>query len=290
MRNLREYLWAKSPNEACELRCGRPGRGAYLGGGTALAARQDPNLDFVVDLSRAGLGEIHVRRAAIEIGATVTLEELLRAPEMESVGTLSEAARRTRTEPWRRQATLAGRLLEGDDSDLLAPSLLVLGGRVRCWSGPMAPPDTIDLEDFLERRRAAARGRDPQALDPLVLGIEILRPQPGSGFALEIVARSALDAPIAAVAVGIRTKGRAIVAARVATSALPVPGRARRTEAALGRSPAGEMGPALAAFADDIAPRDDWRASAEYRAHVAGVLLQRAVHRALTAAAGKLGG
>lgn len=290
MRNLREYLWAKSPTEAIELRASRPGRGAYLGGGTALAARQDPSLDFVVDLSRAGLGALHTGPSGIEIGATVTLEELLLAPEIGSLAILREAIRRTRTEPWRRQATVVGRLLEGDPCDLLVPCLSILGARLRCRTGPGSPPESIDLEDFLTSRRGALSGSGPQATDPLVLGIEIAPPEPGSGQALEVVSRSALDAPIAAVAVAIQIRGRKVVAARVATSSLPEPRRARRTEAALERSPAGEIGPALAALADDIAPRDDWRASAEYRAHVAVVLFGRAVRRALAAGSGRPGG
>jgi CO/xanthine dehydrogenase FAD-binding subunit len=183
----------------------------------------------------------------------------------------------TRTEPWRRQATLAGRVLEGQPGDLVLPVLLVLGARVRLLERAGAAPAEMPVEN-------AVQGRGGLWLD-----LWLPEPEPATGHALETLARSALDAPVAAVATQLRLNSGSIAASRVATSALPSPRRAPSVEAALaGHGPDGRtFAAAQAALAADIAPADDHRASAEYRAQIAPVLLARALRRAAAAAQGR---
>jgi xanthine dehydrogenase small subunit len=232
-----------------------------------------------------GVGE-----EGLEIGASVPLEDVAADPGVRSIasGLLAEAARRTRTEPWRRQATIAGRILEGDPTDLVVPSLLVLEARLRLLRDPDGPPEWADLETAFVGAPAGSRSSSRPGTGaatggpavPLVLSVVLRAPESGWGFALESVSRAALDAPIAAVAVGVRMRGSTIESARVATAALPSPRRAPRAEAALRGASLESMRAALAALEQDVAPGDDWRASAEYRLHTARVLLGRAVRRA----------
>jgi len=279
MRNLREYMWADSPIDALRKRASHPGRSAFLGGGTVLAARQDAQLEYVIDLSRAGLGSIAPRNDALVLGATATLQDLADDASVRGFasGLLELALRRTRTEPWRRQATLGGRIFEAEPTDLVTPCLLVLGARVVVQEKADVAPHAEDLSAILA---APARSRTAAGTGPLALAIELPRPEPGTGFALELVTRAALDAPLAAVAVALRISGGRIETAAVATSALPAPRRAPRVSEALRGRTLDAIAPVLAALADDIAPADDWRASAAYRSQVARVLLSRAIHRA----------
>ena len=223
MRNLREYLWAESPGDALRLLRECAGRGALLAGGTCLAVRDDPGLDFVVDLGRLGLDRI-----------------------------------------------------EADPCDLVLPCCLVLETRALVLASPASVPEWVPLESALA----------PRANPALLLGIEIA-PSPRTGFALECLSRSELDSPLAAIAAAVECDSGRMRSVRVATSGVDqVPRRARHAEAALlGRTPDAEtFGAAQAALEDDMSPRGDHRASAEYRAHLARVLLSRALRRAVESA------
>jgi xanthine dehydrogenase small subunit len=74
------------------------------------------------------------------------------------------------------------------------------------------------------------------------------------------------------------------VSARVATGGIPSARRAPHAEAALAGCQIDSFAAAQAALDQDTAPGGDWRASAEYRAHAARVLLGRALRRAVEAA------
>ena len=128
---------------------------------------------------------------------------------------------------------------------------------------------------------ARAPTANPCTVPGLVTAVKVAWPQPGWSFALERVARSALDAPLAALAVGVRLDGGRVAEARIATLASPLPRRAPQAEAALRQSQPGQFESSVTALRSEIEPADDWRASAAYRRHVTGVLLARALRRAL---------
>jgi len=280
MRNLSRYQWAESPADALRQLAAGPGRGVFLGGGTCLVARQDADLDFVVDLSRAGLDRIETTPTGLRVGATVTLQTLLEESRLAALtaGLLTDAIGRTRTEPWRRQATLAGRLLERDPGDVVEPCLTVLDARLHLQPAADLASEIVPLGQGLARVAQRDAGG-------LVVAIEIPKPSRGWGFRLETAARSVQDVPLAVVAAGVRIENDRIVEARVATSGLPAPRPAPAAQAAVVRSGDGvDFAPALAALAGDIEPTDDWRASASYRLHLAAVLLGRALRGACDAA------
>jgi CO/xanthine dehydrogenase FAD-binding subunit len=288
MRNIRDYMWAETPTQALQWMATRPGRGAFLGGGTTLAAVQDGELDFVVDLCRAGLDRIENGTDAVLLGATVTLQRLLEEPGMAGIGdgVLCEALRATRTDPWRRQATLAGRLLEREPGDLVTLVLECLGGSIGLLRTGETEPEWVTPGAAVEaclagRARAGLPASERRSAVPvLVTSIRIPWPQPGWGFALERVTRSALDTPLVAVAAAVHGDVHRIGTARLAISAGGAPQRAPRTEAAA-RGCAGEdYREVLAALDAEIEPTEDWRASATYRRQVAGVLLARALRGA----------
>jgi aerobic carbon-monoxide dehydrogenase medium subunit len=279
MRNLRDYLWADSPTDALQKLAVSPGRGTFLGGGTALMARNDPELDFVIDLSRAGLDGVSHPNGELVLGSTTSLETILadrRACALAN-GVLGAALAATRTEPWRRQATLAGRLLEGDPSDLLTPCLLVLDAVAEV----LRPGESSSLRMPLDALLAETRSGAPT---PLVLSIRVPRIEPGFGFALEWLGRSALDPALAGAVAGLRLAAGRIAAARVATTALPAPRRAPHVEQALGGARSDDFGAALDQLDVDILAGEDWRASPASRAELARVLLGRALRRASDAA------
>ena len=277
MRNLRAYLVAETIDHALELVHGYPGRAAFLGGGTCLARLDAPDLAAVLDLAALGLDGVEKAGNGLRLGATLPLERLCREPLVRELGggLLAEAAGSTRSPAWRNQATLAGRLREADPADRITAALLVLEARVELQRSPGARPVELALLEALAEK--------PSSLFLAVRVPEL--PEPGCWlFALEHLALSALDAPIAAILVGLRIRDRRIQEARVATSGLaPRPRRAPAVEAALigHASDCESFAEPQRRLRADIEAPGDHRATREYREHLAQVLLARALGRAL---------
>ena len=277
MRNLREYLVADSADAALRLLQGYPGPAAFIAGGTHLTRGGDPGLAAVVDLLAAGLDGVERRENSLWLGATLPIERLHADPHVRQLGSgvLAEAAARTRTPAWRGQATLGGRLRESDPGDLITAALLVLDARVEVQRAPRTRPVQLALADALREDTST-----------LFLGVDVPVALDWR-FVLEAVSLTKMDAPVAAVIVGVQFRGGRVIEARVATVGLgPAPERAPGVEAGL-------MGleadcETFAALQDrllaDMAPSEDHRATREYREHLGLVLLGRALRRALQSA------
>ena len=276
MRNASAYLCPGSPDEAIAAVQAQPGRAAYLAGGTALAEQDDPRVETLVDLAGLGLDQVEAQSAGIRIGAMVTLERLRRNPQAARLGhgILAEALGRTRSEAWRNQATLGGRLREAFPGDLITVALLVLDARVTVQQFPHSLPETIGLGSLGDL--------DPGAL---LVAVEIST-QDRWSHALESLHLTALDRPIVAVGLGLRLEDGRIAEGRVATCGLaPSPTRASQLENAFrGASIESDYEAWLRAFVSDMRPTGDLRGSASYREHLGQVLLGRAFRRLLAPA------
>jgi len=107
----------------------------------------------------------------------------------------------------------------------------------------------------------------------------------GAGYAFEELARRHGDFALVGIAAVIARQGERCTMARLATSgAGPVPLRLRAAEEILERDGLGDAAIEAAArrASELVNPDSDIHASADYRRHLAGVLTQRAVKRALT--------
>lgn len=277
MQTSTRYWKPDSAQDAVRLARRQPGRHRYLAGGTSITtSTSDSAPESWIDLSAAGLGGFSVDGDGHRLGATLGLEEVASDSRIRllGAGTLAQGAMRTRTEIWRRQATLAGHLLEQDPGDLIATVLLVCDAEVEVLEDPEVAASRISLERVL--------GSGLPSREALVTAVR-LRPESGRpGFGFEMVARNALDRALAAVAVRLQVEDGRVRAARIATCGLPRPHRARHAEAALAGRSADTVAwaAAQAALDDDIQPESDHRASATYRGHVARVLLGRALRHA----------
>ena len=274
IRNLRECQVVETADQALELVQAHPGHAAYLGGGTHLAMQSDPELVVVADLSRLGLDRIDPVAGGLRLGATLPLARLEEDPSTRGLcdGILAAAVGRTRTPAWRAQATLGGRLREANPFDLVTAALWVTDARVEVQRAPRTPPLLLGLREA--RREAAAS---------LFLWIEV-PDAPNWRFALEEVALTKQDAPIVAVAVGVSSREGKVREARVAVVGLgSQPHRSPACEAALiGMAESSEtFVEPQRRLASEIEPPEDFRATREYRSHLAAILLARALRRAL---------
>ncbi len=235
-----------------------------LGGGTLLSRPQIDPIE-IVDLQSLGLDSINKKGNDLELGATLTLQQLLEnehCPE-----TLKSAIKLEAPINIRNSATVAGTLVSCDGRSPFATALLALDAKIELKS--------IDKQELVNME---AESREPEH-DIATLGLGELLPM-WSGhlqgklitsiiiplnikFAFEFVSRTPADKPI-------------ICAALTQWSS----GRTRLALGGYGKSPILTMDGTEAEGIETAArnayheANDEW-ASAEYRMDVAAVLAKR---------------
>ncbi len=220
-----------------------------LGGGTVLVPRSREQDFAVVDLQALGLNTITVRGKQMEIGATVTLQTLLEAPQTPAA--LQQALRLEAPLNLRNAATVAGALVACDGRSPLATALLALDALLLLEPGA----EQVRLGDLLPLRQE----RLAQRL------ITAVRLPLNARLAWEYVARTPADRPLVQVAVAQWPSGRTRVV---------VGGWGDAPRLAMdGPDATGAETAARSACAEAT---DPW-ASADYRREVAAVLARRAL-------------
>ena len=218
----------------------------------------------------AGLDAIEDLGGSVRLGAGVTI-----ARARGALGPLhpqiDEWLRRFGGAQVRNAGTVGGNLANGSPIGDMAPLLIALGAKLRLRRG--AAIRELPLEDFF-----LAYGRQDRKPGEFVLDATARKPGPRTLFHASKVTKR-FDDDITAVAGAFRLDLGAdgtIAEARLAYGGMAgVPARARAAERALaGRRWDGDAAEAAAA-ALDFKPLDDHRASARYRALVAGNLLRR---------------
>jgi carbon-monoxide dehydrogenase medium subunit len=234
-----------------------------LAGGTRLtpgAARPAA----VVDLAGLPLAGIETRGTVRRIGATTTLDALAAAPELPAG--LRLAAEQHAPRNIRQRATVGG-VVAARSSGPLTAALLALDARIAIEPGGLLVP----LETYLQGYEKPGH---------LIVAVDVPL---GRECSLSEIRKAPADAPVIAVAVGAERRGTAFrhFIAAAAGADQPVfllAGAAQLLEGA----PRADL-PALAAVTPDLPWRDDARGSAEYRAAMTPVLLQRAAAHLLAA-------
>jgi CO/xanthine dehydrogenase FAD-binding subunit len=224
-----------------------------LGGGTLLSHAQ-PDPVSVVDLQALGLNRIHKKGNNLEIGATVTLQQLIESehcPEALKTALKLEAPLNVRN-----AATVAGTLVVADGRSTFTCALLALDAKLSVFSHPpsgTSQSSVVSVGEFLPLR---PRGLITQIVIPLQ-----------AKFAFEYVSRTPSDKPIVCAAL-----------AQWST------GRARLAVGGWGKSPSLDMDGTEAEGLDTAARNacheatDGW-GSAEYRMDVAVTLAKRCLEK-----------
>ncbi len=271
-----------SPEEAVRLFRETEGTGLYVGGGTVVVPAGSPKLDFLVDLTAAGLSEIRSESGGLVLGATVTISALSRSLEAGGIasGIMPAAALTVANHTVRNLATVGGNLAAWPYPTDLPVVLLVLDAVLTVLGDSGAR--SVPLEDFLLRRGDAFSKGD------LITEITLPIPAGGTVGGFEKVGRKRLDIAIANAAATARVEDGRLADVKVAVGAMgPAPRRLPECEQLLeGKAPGQELFLEAARLVENtVEPRTDHRASADYRRKAAGV----GGGRALLKAAGLLG-
>ncbi len=275
MASTFEYLRPRTLPEAWDLASARPGA-RFIAGGTDVMVRlregkaQAPaliSLRSIRELAQIELG------SPLVLGAGVSVSDLQASPDLaRHLPVLVEATRTLGSVQIRNAATIGGNLCNASPCADLAPPLLVHDARVRLASA--AGARELPLEEFFVGPRTSV-------LRPGEVLREIVVDTSSAARAIFLKkGRVQMDIALASVAVLLETKGRICVRARVAAGSLaPPPGGGRggaRAAAGPSRVP-GPPPPPRPPAERDVRPISDGRASADYRRHLAGALLERGI-------------
>lgn len=271
---ITEYLRPNSLKEALEVLARDHTRHVVVGGGVSVVLSGAPRRVRAVDLARTGLDKISRTDDSLELGATVTLDDIVRSPLAATLahGLLPRALRTAASESIRRLITVGGNIVQCYYWATLPPLLLALDAKIHLRTAEHRR--TLTAQQFFAQ--PPMRQLQPGELVTHV-SIPIERAR-RSGF--EKMAKTSNDyALIHAVVTYALSRGR-IDDPRVVVSActnLPVRCLAAE-EFLLGKAP--ELATALQAgqlAAQHLTLRRDFRASNDYRRRILAVLVQRAV-------------
>jgi putative selenate reductase FAD-binding subunit len=217
-----------------------------LGGGTLLSKPGPASIE-VVDLQALGLNALTLKGNTLEIGATLTLQQLLESPH--ATEALKAAIKLEAPLNVRNTATVAGTLVAADGRSTFTTVMLALDAKVML-AGEETP---ISLGEFLPLRPDNIQGK-------LITGFEI---PINVKTAFETVARTPADKPIVCAALASWPSGR---------TRLTLGGYGKAPLLAMdGTESEGVEAAASNAFHEAA---DEW-GSAEYRMDVAATLAKR---------------
>ncbi len=274
-----EYRAPRSLDEAKTILGAGVGAKVLAGGMSLIPAMKHrlarPGL--LVDLGRVpDLDGISERRGTIRIGANVTHDSILRAPELEEIPILRETAELIGDPQVRNRGTLAGSLVHADPAADWPAVFLVLDGEAR-------------LEGTSGRRSVAAadffRGILTSAVEEseILTEVRLLAEPKRSGSAYLKLRQPASGFAIVGVAVqlSLDRRGRCERVAIGITGVNAVPFRAESLEERLaGETLEEDALTSLCGSIEELDPMEDLHATADYRRHLAAVFTRRAVLRA----------
>lgn len=241
-----EYHRPKTIEEAVELVGRETPKTVPMGGGSVLNSSQKKD-HAVVDLQDLELDQISTKGNQLSIGASVTLESLLKFDNLPEV--LKQAIKLEAGKNIRQVATIAGSLVSSDGRSPFVNVMLALGAGMYLVPGD----EVMNLGDLLPLRWELLTGKIIK---------EIYIPN-NVKVTFEYVARSKADRPIVSAAVARWKSGRTrIVLGGYGSQAMLV--LDGKDDIQFGE-------PVRMAFSD---AGDEW-ATAEYRSEIAEVLVNR---------------
>lgn len=275
-----DYFKPRSLKEALRLKETIPDAW-FIAGGTDLLVKIKDNeiqtsalisLHSIQELSGAEVNKV------TRIGALTTISDLIQNPALsENYPLLSDAAKQLGSVQIRNVATIGGNLCNCSPAADTALPLLVLDAKVRLQS--IRESREMPLSEFFK-----GPGESCLTSDEIMTDILLEPSLPSAKAAFLKIGRVKMDLAIASIALFLEMERETCRKVRIAAgSVAPVPLRLSKVEALLeGETISKELLAEAQKMASEVvAPITDIRASEEYRRHLVGVLLRRALENTL---------
>jgi carbon-monoxide dehydrogenase medium subunit len=275
-----DYIAPTTVEEACSLLAQHKDRARVIAGGTDFLPKM--KCREIVPQYVIGLGAIpsldyieYANDGVLKIGALATLAAVKDSPVVqEKFGILSETISQMAAVQIRNRGTVAGNLCNAVPSADTAPSLIVLGAKVKLVS----PSNERELavEDLCISPDVTCL-----AAGELMTEIQVSQPSAESGGTyLKLTLRRAMDLAIVGVAALVTIHNGTCKDIKIALGAVaPTPIRAKAAEDILRGKVLEDkvIEDATEAAMAEARPISDIRATEEYRRKMVGVLTRRAV-------------
>jgi aerobic carbon-monoxide dehydrogenase medium subunit len=274
-----KYFAAQNVEEVLALLAEHGGEARVLAGGQSLVQEMNVRRTrprVLVDLNRVpGLDFVQDANGSLLLGSMTRTSTVERdAPIAASLPLLAEAAARVGHVAVRNRGTVGGNVAHADPAANLPPVMLVLDAEftVRSENGERV----VAAADFF-------KGAHVTALEPteFLTGLRLAKLPPGAGSAFVEISRRGRGWGLGGVAAVVSLADDGTVAdARIGLSGMAQTAlRANEAEDAMrGREPStGTWTAAAEAAVRTLNPPADIHASSEYRRHLAGALVRRAL-------------
>lgn len=283
-----DYVRAESVQHAVRALADAGGDGKIIAGGQSLMPMMNFRLvkpSVLVDINKIpGLDRIERRGTRMSIGALVrhrmTASDRLIA---ENIPILHHAMKHVAHLTVRNRGTFCGSLCHADPAAEMPMMAQLLNAEIRIVSP--AGERSLAAQDFFTGSLVTAL-----EADEMVESVEIDTLAPGTGWGFEEFARRHGDYALAAVAATMLRRDGVASDVRIAVMGVgEMATRVAEVEKLLeGQSLNGKLiGRAVDALRDVIEPNSDLHASADYRRHLCGELMRRALADAWTRAGGE---
>ncbi|MBI3892161.1 MAG: FAD binding domain-containing protein [Candidatus Wallbacteria bacterium] len=272
LRNLKEFYYPTTVPEALAILERFDSKAAVVAGGTTLGRTDDAKIEAMIDITRMGLSFIKEDKVSLRLGATTPLQTLAKTRKLQSFagGLIASAAAAQPSKQLRNAMTLGGSIVISTPWSDMPPALLTLDAQM-ILVGKI--DRVIPAEEFLFEPKYRLLGRSE-----ILTEVRISRELAGWRSQYAVFSRTRTDPAMAIASVALRDDGDTCVGARVVLGGITR--KASRCPAAEKKLVGKKLGPShfTAAAKAALAGIDvvaDWRASREYRLHVAEVLMRR---------------
>ena len=293
MYDIEALYEAESLDHAMELLSEHPEARLIAGGSDVLIEIREGKLTGCTLISIQKLDELRgvslTAYDALRIGALTSISHIGNDPLIRKlVPVLGEAAETIGGPQLRNIATIGGNVCNGVTSADTASTLMAWDA-VMEYMGPGGKRLVPIKEHYISAGKTAL-GHD-EMLTTIIIRKESY--ENCFGCYIKYALREALDIATIGCSANVKLSEdkRTIERMRIAFGvAGPVPMRSPSAEAAASGAPAGKgtVSAAASAVINDITPRTSWRASAEFRLHLAGELTRRTVDESILRAGGTL--
>jgi carbon-monoxide dehydrogenase medium subunit len=273
LKHFRQYLVARTAEEAIGLRRDVGPKALFIAGGTTVVPFASKGVDVLIDVTGLGLDEWSDHGDLVSIGATTKLAHLLK-PELRShIPGLTRAVSMVGSPMLRNMATLGGSL-----AGIFLPSdagiaLLALGAEVHLQGEDHR---VVQMADLLTGGWLSGY--------ELITEVRIRKPVPGRGAGFAKFGRSTVDIALVNAAAAVDISGRSLEGITIAvgqSGSKPVVITGAQLDAK-GRDVTEDLIREVAEYAETaVKPKADYRASPDYRKHLVKVMVARALRDAM---------
>lgn len=256
----------ESAREALELKASLGEGARFLGGGSELNSQtsQEEGIEDLISLARVNSKSIEFHGGEIIIGAAATIQEILEAEELPEV--LHRACLQVENRSIRNQATIGGHVAAAHPYASVLPLLIALDAKLDLLDADLTPI-SLGIPEYLDGAR-----------EGLITAVRIPTLPADGGAAVAQYRRSTIDLALLSVAVFVAKKDAAVSRSRIVVGGPgPLPQRLIRLEESLEGSTLPPREQIESMVREQVRAETDPRATAEFRKHMAGVLVAKAL-------------